>query len=201
MGNAPLGHEMGGHALNLDHSARAIVLDQEGQRTLKLEEQITQLFDELRQPIRRYLLCLNVSPMEAEEIIQDTFLRLFRHLHSGGREDNLRGWIFRVAHNIGINELKRRKYLGPRNPWQGTDLSALSIDPAPNPEELLLRREKMVRTHEAISALSGRQKQCLYLRAEGFRYREIAELLGITVSTVAELLHRAIKKLTKESDG
>jgi RNA polymerase sigma-70 factor, ECF subfamily len=201
MGNAPLGHELCGHVLDLDHSARAIVLDQEGQRTLKLEEQITQLFDELRQPVRRYLLCLNVSPMETEEIIQDTFLRLFRHLHSGGREDNLRGWVFRVAHNIGINELKRRKYFVPSNPRQETDFSTLRIDPAPNPEELLLRKERMVRTHEAISALSGRQKQCLYLRAEGFRYREIAELLGITVSTVAELLHRAIKKLIKESNG
>jgi RNA polymerase sigma-70 factor (ECF subfamily) len=201
MGNAPLGHELCGHALNLDHSARAIVLDQEGQRTLKLEDQITQLFDELRQPVRRYLLCLNVSPMETEEIIQDTFLRLFRHLHAGGREDNLRGWVFRVAHNIGINELKRRKFLVPGNPRQETDFSALRIDPAPNPEELLLRKERMVRTHEAISALSGRQKQCLYLRAEGFRYREIAELLGVTVSTVAELLHRAIKKLIKESNG
>jgi RNA polymerase sigma-70 factor (ECF subfamily) len=201
MGNAPLDHEVCGHVLNLELCARTTVLDQEGQRTLKLEEQITQLFDELRQPIRRYLLCLNVSPMEAEEIIQDTFLRLYRHLHSGGREDNLRGWIFRVAHNIGINELKRRKYVGPSNPREGASLGELRIDPAPNPEELLLRKERMVRTHAAISALSDRQKQCLYLRAEGFRYREIAELLGITVSTVAELLHRAIKKLTEESNG
>jgi hypothetical protein len=45
MGNAPQGHEMCGHVLNLDVSARATVLDQEGQRTLKLEEQITQLFE------------------------------------------------------------------------------------------------------------------------------------------------------------
>jgi RNA polymerase sigma-70 factor (ECF subfamily) len=201
MGNAPLGHEICGHVLNADLCARTLVLDQEGQRPLKLEEHITQLFDELRQPIRRYLLCLEVSPMEAEEIIQETFLRLYRHLHSGGREDNLRGWVFRVAHNISINELKRRKYLGPSNPRQLADPSTLSIDPAPNPEELLLRKERMIRTHAAISALSERQKQCLYLRAEGFRYREIAKLLGVTVSTVAELLHRAIKKLTKESYG
>jgi RNA polymerase sigma factor (sigma-70 family) len=71
----------------------------------------------------------------------------------------------------------------------------LSIDPAPHSKELLQRKERMVRTH-AIPALSERQKQCLYLRAEGFRYRGIAELLGVTVSPVAELLHRAIKKLT-----
>jgi RNA polymerase sigma-70 factor (ECF subfamily) len=201
MGNASLDHEMCGRVLNLDFCARTTLLDQEGQRTLKLEEQITQLFDELRQPIRRYLLCMNVSHMEAEETIQETFLRLYRHLLSGGKEDNLRGWIFRVAHNIGVNNLKRRKYIGPSNPRQGADPSALNIDPAPNPEERLLRKERMALTHAAISALSERQKECLYLRAEGFRYREIAELLGVTVSTVAELLHRAIKKLTKESNG
>src|ERR1700680_4503838 len=155
MGNAPLGHEICGHVLNVEICARTPVLDQEGQRPLNLEEYITQLFDELRQPIRRYLLCLDVGPMEAEEIIQDTFLRLFRHLHSGGREDNLRGWLFRVAHNIGINELKRRKYLVPSNSRQGADLTTLSIDPAPNPEEILLREEKIVRTHAAISVLSG----------------------------------------------
>jgi RNA polymerase sigma-70 factor (ECF subfamily) len=201
MGNAPLEHEVCGRVLNMDLCAVTTVTAQEDQRTLKLEEQVTRLFDELRHPIRRYLLCLNLSPMVAEEIIQDSFLQLYRHLHSGGREDNLRSWIFRVAHNIGINELKRLNYLGQSNPRQGADPSELSIDQALNPEELLLRKERIVRTHAAISALSERQKQCLYLRAEGFRYREIAELLGVTISTVAELLHRAIKRLTKESNG
>jgi RNA polymerase sigma-70 factor, ECF subfamily len=191
----------GGPNVSFELCAPASLLGQECQETLKLEERITQLYDELRQPIRRYLLCLNVCRMEADEIIQDTFLRLYRHLHAGGREDNLRGWIFRVAHNISINELKRRKYFAPSNPRPESAPCALDIDLAPNPEELLLRKERMVRIHAAISTLSERQKQCLYLRAEGFRYREIAELLGVTVSTVAELLHRAIQKLTRESNG
>src|ERR1700680_4282874 len=168
MGNAPLGHEMCGHVLNLDLSARTTVLDQEGQRTLKLEEQITQLFDELRQPVRRYLLCLNVSPMDAEEIIQDTFLRLYRHLHAGGAEVNLRGWIFRVAHNIGINELKRRKYTVGVNFEEWAELLESKGVQPPTPEELLQRKEKIARVHAAIATLSEQQKECLYLRAEGF---------------------------------
>src|ERR1700694_5178085 len=89
---------------SVDICARTSVFGQEGQRTLKLEEQITQLFTQLREPVYRYLLCLGVTSTEAEEITQETFLRLFRHLHAGGAEVNLRGWIFRVAHNIGINE-------------------------------------------------------------------------------------------------
>ncbi len=182
----------------VDVWAPTTVSSQEDQRTLKLEEQITQLFEELREPVYRYLLGLSVSSSEADEIIQETFLRLYRHLHAGGRDDNLRGWVFRVAHNIGIDAAKRRKYVEGVRPEEWTELTGPGADPAPTPEELLLRKERMVRVHAAISTLSEQQKECLYLRAEGFRYREIADILGVTVSTVAESLRRAIKKLTKE---
>src|SRR5713101_2662733 len=77
----------------------------------RLEERILELFDTLRVPIYRYLLCLNVCPQEAEEIIQETFLRLFKHLHSGGGDNNLQAWIFRVAHNMALNQMKSRKFL------------------------------------------------------------------------------------------
>ena len=56
----------------------------------------------------------------------------------------------------------------------------------------------MARVQTAMSSLSEQQKQCLFLRAEGFRYREIAEILGVSISTVAESLRRAIRKLTSE---
>lgn len=187
---------------SLDLCASATtVLGQEGQRTLKLEEQITRLFDELREPVYRHVLCLSVGPAAADDIIQETFLRLYRHLHAGGREDNLRGWVFRVAHNMSINELKSHRHLVASEPEQWAELNASGADPTPGPEDLLLRKEKMVRVHAAISRLSEQQKHCLYLRAEGFRYREIADILGVTISTVAESLRRAINNLTKVSHG
>ena len=190
-----------GDVVSLDLCVPTTILGQEGQRTLKLEEQITLMFDELRGPVYRYLLCLSASPTEADEIIQETFLRLYRHLNAGGREDNLRGWVFRVAHNIGINEFKKRNRLSSIAPGEFAKVEASTTDPRPSPEELLLRREKMARVHAAISTLSEQQRQCLYLRAEGFRYREIAEILEVTISTVAESLRRAIKKLIRESHG
>ena len=179
--------------------AMAALSGQEGAR--KLEEQVTELFDGLREPLYRYLLCLSVSSTEADEMVQETFLRLYKHLHAGGREDNLRGWVFRVAHNISINELKKRKYFPGIRPDQWAEFTESNADPAPNPEELLLGKERMVRVHAAISMLSEQQKECLHLRAEGFRYREIAEILDVTISTVAESLRRAINKLTKEAHG
>jgi RNA polymerase sigma-70 factor (ECF subfamily) len=65
------------------------------------------------------------------------------------------------------------------------------------PERALLDREKFHRLHEAVSALSPQQRHCLHLRVEGFRYREIAEIVGISTSTVGEFLGRAVKRLRK----
>ena len=62
---------------------------------------------------------------------------------------------------------------------------------------MLLDRERMLRLHRAVSLLSHQQRQCLQLRVEGFRYREIAEILGVGSSTVGEFLQRAIHKLRK----
>src|SRR5262245_26148040 len=71
----------------------------------RLEQEVVGLFDEFRGPLLRYLLSLGLPVHDGEEIIQETFLALFRHLRAGKDRRNLRGWLFRVAHNLG---LKRR---------------------------------------------------------------------------------------------
>src|ERR1700733_8691024 len=70
------------------------------------EQVVVQLFDELRSPLLRYLHSLGLSAQDAEELVQDSFLALFEHLRLGRPRQNLRGWVFRVAHNLG---LKRRR--------------------------------------------------------------------------------------------
>lgn len=99
----------------------------EGQPILRLEERVTQLYDELSLPVYRYLLCLGMGPSEASDVIQETFLRLYRHLHAGRREDKLRGWVFRVAHNLALNLLKSHKHLD-------LDESAVINRSAPDPD-------------------------------------------------------------------
>src|SRR5690349_8017435 len=63
------------------------------------------LFRDVREPLGRYLFSLGANPAEIEEVIQEAFLRLHRHLSSGqGRTEpegqNLQGWVFRVAQNL-----------------------------------------------------------------------------------------------------
>ena len=73
-------------------------------RTLSLEEELIELFSEMRAPLQRHLLWLNLTPDQAEDVVQETFLRLFQHLSRPDFERrNLRGWVWRVAHNLGLN--------------------------------------------------------------------------------------------------
>src|SRR5579862_7843167 len=67
----------------------------------------TNLYRELRQPLLRYLVCLGLSADEAQDVVQDAFLMLHRHLAAGASKDNVRGWVFRVAHNGARNRQKR----------------------------------------------------------------------------------------------
>jgi RNA polymerase sigma-70 factor (ECF subfamily) len=182
-------------SLPVDYAGRT------GHEILKLRERIAALFDELRYPLYRYLLCLGIRPEEAEETIQETFLRLCRHLHGGGRDENLRGWVFRVAHNVAINRIKNQQFALAVTEDEWKSLAETTIHPGLGPEELVLRKEKMMRLQASISALSPQQQQCVHLRAEGFRYREIAEILGVAVPTVGESLRRAMEKLTRDAHG
>src|SRR5271156_4028723 len=63
----------------------------------------TKLFEELRKPLLRYLVCLGLSQDEAQDVSQDAFLELHRHVSSGGAQENIRSWLFRVAHNQARN--------------------------------------------------------------------------------------------------
>jgi RNA polymerase sigma-70 factor (ECF subfamily) len=67
-----------------------------------LEEEVTELFDQWHGALLRYLTTFGLSQHDSEEIVQEVFLSLFSHLQKGKARTNLRGWLFRVAHNLGL---------------------------------------------------------------------------------------------------
>jgi RNA polymerase sigma-70 factor (ECF subfamily) len=154
----------------------------------------TTLYHELRKPLLRYLVCLGLSADEAQDVVQDAFLRLHRHLASGGSRENIRGWLFRVAHNAARNRQNRydRRFAAP---LEG-EIEPILDDSTP--ERAVLEKEKFLRLQKAIRQLTDSERECLLLRARGLRYREIAEVLGIPTSTVGDTLDRAIKKLAEK---
>jgi RNA polymerase sigma-70 factor (ECF subfamily) len=161
------------------------------------EQKVVQLYDALRLPIYRYLINSGAPPPDAEEIVQETFLRLYQHLSLGGNEDNLRSWSFKVAHNLAINTLKSRGRSIDAGPELWESLSQSATDAAPGPEEQLLEKERLRRIRAELEELTPLQRDCLRLRVEGFRYREIGEILNIGTSTVAGSLRNAISRIAK----
>jgi len=163
--------------------------------------QVSVCFEELRGAISGYIVTLCRRPEEAEEIMQEAFLRLYSHLASGNELRNPKAWLFRVSHNMAINHMKQRGLARtPEPPLETEEYGELSA-PEPDPERRVLERERSTRLRTAIQNLTEHQRRCLYLRAEGLRYREIAETLDISVSSVVETLARAVERLRKTSNG
>jgi RNA polymerase sigma-70 factor (ECF subfamily) len=167
----------------------------------RTEDRVIELFDELRLPLLRYLLSLGLKPTEGEEIAQEVFLSLFRHLRQAKPEQNLRAWVFRVARNLAFRHHRSQK----RKPEDLFGLAPLQhedpVDPEPNPEEIVLSGNRRDRLTATFDAFPDRVRQTLHLRAEGLRYREIAEVLGISVTTVAGIVTRSLEKLQEVYEG
>jgi RNA polymerase sigma-70 factor, ECF subfamily len=166
-------------------------------------EQVIQLFREIRTPLYSYLVCIGLKPHEADDIVQEAFLRLHHQLQSGAKIVEPRAWVFRVARNVSLNVQRVQRRLVSETDLDPKDDLKLQqrFDAEQNPEEVYLRKEAMRRLDAGIAQLTEHQRQCVSLRAQGLRYREIAVVLGLSVSTVAELLQRAIVRLAGEIHG
>jgi RNA polymerase sigma-70 factor (ECF subfamily) len=178
----------------LAYSKWLLALTREENKTL--EERLAGLFDELRVPIFRYVLVMLRNAAEAEDVTQECFLRLFVDLRSGKRIDNMKAWLFRAGHNLAID--RRRLHDFRLQDSLDGDTQDLVDSRYPSSEEAMLRQEQLAMMRAALDRLSPQQRLCLHLRTEGFRYREIADILGVSESTVCENLRRGLSRLMKD---
>ncbi|MDQ2712846.1 MAG: RNA polymerase sigma factor [Acidobacteriota bacterium] len=155
------------------------------------------LYDREQISLRRYLIFLGLDAETAAETVQESFLKLHLHLLSGGERSNLRAWLFRVAHNLARNE--QSSVRSSKTTFLGDIASYVNpIAPAVSAEEALLASEMKELLREAMRSLSSPQRNCLALRSQGLKYREIAEALELSVSTVAEHVQRGLEKLREK---
>jgi RNA polymerase sigma-70 factor (ECF subfamily) len=139
---------------------------------------IEQIYRETRDSMAGYLICLGLAASQAQEVTQEVFLRLHQSLRKGQQIQDMRAWVFRVAHNLGLNTRARERYRASVEPnsERFVDLENKS------PEDAALSRERSRQLVAALRELSPQQRNCLFLRAEGLHYREIAEILGIMLA-------------------
>lgn len=162
----------------------------------EIEREVLGLFDEFRDPLLRYALSFGLQVQDAEEIVQETFLSLFRHLQLGKSNKNLRGWIFRVAHNLSLKDRYAKRRMCDLLEY-GATAAESQIDPLPDPEQMAFFAQRRARIHAVIDSLAETDRSCLLLRAEGLRYREIATVVGISLGSVSMSLTRSLARLAR----
>ena len=152
------------------------------------------LVDRYRGPLYRFILRQVRRPAVAEELLQETFLRMHQGAPRYEPRAALSTWLFRIAANLCLNEAEsahsRREALGE---------AAESASAQPGPAESLERKEVGAAVEAALAMLPPQQRAAVQLaRFEEMSYADIAEVLGLSVGAVDSLLQRARQKLRLE---
>lgn len=134
----------------------------------------------------------------AEDLVQETFIRVFRHLHRFDQSKKFSTWIYTIASNLGKNELRNRS----RNPlvlfqtikknWEADQRPLEWEDNTYRPDDLFRKRHLKRMVEAAVAELPEHHRQVFVLREmEGKTYEEIAEITGCNLGTVKSRLNRA----------
>jgi RNA polymerase sigma-70 factor (ECF subfamily) len=136
----------------------------------------------------------------AEDLLQETMLRVFRHIHRYEERGRFRAWVFRTATNAALSELRRRRYAAGAA-LEGAALEvaeARAGDPAENHAKERRRRATLA----ALARLGEDQRSVVLLRMrEELSVREIAATLGIPEGTVKSRMHHAIRRMRDWIEG
>jgi RNA polymerase sigma-70 factor, ECF subfamily len=159
----------------------------------RLQNEVLSLFDEHEPRLSRYVHSFGLDAPAAEDVVQEVFLALFRHLQKGRPRTNLKAWLFQVAHNLALKQ--RRKLSRLRETELDDALIGGMIDSAATPEQRIVHHQRCERLRAVFRALPEADRRCLRLRAEGLRYRDIARVLGISLGSVAKSLARGMTRL------
>ena len=149
--------------------------------------------------VRGFLIHMLGSVEEAEDLTQETFVRVYHQATRYRGQGLFRSWLFRIAGNLARSRLRRRKVLR----WVHFDPGVHDLaDRGPAPDAVLEEREQQVAVRAALAALPDRQREALTLhRFQGLKYREIAAVMGTTVPGVESLIQRALAALRDRLAG
>ncbi len=141
---------------------------------------------------------------QAEDLAQETFVRVFNHIDRYDPKYKLSSWIFKIANNLAIDTLRKKQPAtvsldGSQNASTPDEIEATRITAESrddNPEEFLEHKELGEQIEQAIGDLRAEYRTAVLLRhVEGRPYDEIAEIMGLPLGTVKTYIHRARHEL------
>jgi RNA polymerase sigma-70 factor (ECF subfamily) len=154
----------------------------------ELELEVAELYGIHARELHRFAALILRQQDGASDAVQEAFLRYFAERKCGGSIENPRAWLYRVLHNY----LLDRQAKASIKCEVAADEAAEPHDGAQDPEARVAHFQA---ARQLAENLTGREFECLLLRAEGLSYEEVAATLGIRSGTVGALLARVRKKL------
>ncbi|QDP39848.1 RNA polymerase sigma factor [Radiobacillus deserti] len=149
----------------------------------------SELFEQYRLPLYRYLLQMSRNPETAEELLQETFYRAMVSL----KVQNVlqaKAWLFKVARNLYIDWTRKSK--SEQRMMERIQVEYQNTSQLGNPERQLEFKDRQRELEELLGMLPERMQTILYLREiHDFSYKELATALSLTESQVKVTLHRA----------
>ncbi len=165
-------------------------------------EAVRKLWDEFSGPVRRYLLGMLRHPADAEDLAQETLVRLLQHAGDFRGGASLKTYLFQIAHNLALNHLasapaRRESYTGELPEWKAS--------PEPGAFERVAAGQEARRVRAALETLPPQQRAVVILRAwEELSFKEIARALGLAEGTAKAHYFFALRNLRRrmeEPDG
>ncbi|MFI3277303.1 MAG: RNA polymerase sigma factor [Rikenellaceae bacterium] len=145
------------------------------------------LFTRYREAIRRLLVNQMGGGNDVDDLLQETFIKVYINLHRYNPRFTFGQWIYTIARNTLIDHYRRRQDELPID-----ERITSSETSNPNPEQCVINSQKRTQIEQAIAHLNSTQQQLFRMRfMEEYSYEEIAEKLSMPLGTVKTNIHRA----------
>ena len=164
-------------------------------------EAFAALYDRYAAKLYRAAVAMLGSPQDAEDVVQETFLRAFRKRKEYRAIANFSTWLFTIAGNLAKSELRRRKRwrMFSLHKDEESDTGMDLPDETHRPDTVTESSIADVHIQQAISSLAENYRQVILLRdVEGMSYQEISEIVQCPVGTVKSRVNRARLKLQQK---
>lgn len=158
-----------------------------------------EVIDAYGDKLMRYIMrTTDISPVDAESLLQDIFIKVYRYIHAYDERYSFSSWIYRIAHNMIIDNFRKYQKESGNISLQDEEYAHLveSLTDGNSPHRDLEKKDIRTCVQKAISLLKSDYREAIILKCiEGYSYEEISDILKIPIGTASTLVNRARKQL------